>query len=249
MGRRRQRARPLVLPTVNGVRLTAAQATVLETAAALAKGGLESRRTAARMVREVERELAAARMAARVAEGVAETIALERARGAAFDQEPAVEAAFRRNEDGSLARDRGRLILDSAKVTRTRRVDGLISLHRAGALSDGELQTADRCRALMAKAAPPVRSALGVVEGVGGGVADTGRLAADAYERAQAGLTVAGLRQAIETAAGARALAVFDAVVGRGVSIRSLGAGGDLNERNRDLLKAAICACAAKLSD
>jgi hypothetical protein len=59
---------------------------------------------------------------------------------------------------------------------------------------------------------------------------------------AMAGSAAALVGRIAEVCADVKVFAVLEAVAGRGASIRSLGAGGDLNARNLDRLKAGLAA-------
>ena len=221
---------------IGGERLSRSQRGRLETAAGLATGGLEERRKAAAMVRTVEAELREAREITAVTAGLSETLGALRARGVEVVEEEVTEGVWRRDEAGAMVRVKGQPVLDARSVRRMRRADGLLSLHRSGALSDEDLERADRYRALYASAQPPVATSAIGRDQVGGGTVDRDRPIVAAIARGKAAVLLGEIRKAV----GARAADVLEAVAGRGESIRSLVGGGNRWQANRDGLVTSL---------
>lgn len=239
MGKRRRKraieAAPRGPAVVNGKRLTSTQRERLAEAEALAAGSWRDRQRAVSIIREVEAEIAAARAGTAVERGIEDTLERARARGEAFEVETVDVGEWRRNEMGGLARRDGQPILDVQTVRRASRVDGLASLHKAGALSDGEKQIGDAYRLVLDRAMPPVS-----VSGYGStqaGFKDVGHMLVSVAEAGSALAIISAIHRRVGDA---KAVAVLEAVAGRGATIRSLGAGGDLNAANLRRLKAAL---------
>lgn len=221
---------------IGGERLTRSQRGRLETAAGLATGGLEERRKAAAMVRTVEAELREAREITAVTAGLSETLGALRARGVEVVEEEVTEGVWRRDEAGAMVRVKGQPVLDARSVRRMRRADGLLSLHRSGALSDEDLERADRYRALYASAQPPVGTS--GLDAQLGGIVDREAPMVAAITRGKAAVLLGEIRKAV----GARAADVLEAVAGRGESLRSLVGGGNRWQANRDVLASSLTA-------
>lgn len=235
-GRRRPQA---VVPrgpaVVNGARLTQGQRDRLVEAEGLAVGSWRDRQRAAAMVREVEAELTAARAVVEIERGIEERLERARRRGEVFGVETVAVGEWRRDDMGGLARRDGQPILDVQRVRRASRVDGLVSLFKAGSLTDEEKQVGDAYRALFERARPPMSvSAYGSTQA---GFKDVGHMLVSVAEAGQALGDVSEIARRIGDA---RAVAVLEAVAGRGATIRSLGDGGDLKIANRERLKRAL---------
>lgn len=234
--KRRAQAATIAQPvTVNGRCLTATQRDRLIEAERLAVGGLSERKKAAALVRGVEAELTAAREARAVAAGIEDALARAVLRGEAFEVEIVDIGEWRRGEDGGLVRKHGLPVLDVQTVRRASRVDGLASLYKAGAIGDEAKRTGDACRVLFELAMPPVSSSQ--YGSSAGGGCDTGRMLVAVAEAGNAG---ALLSKIAKGCGDAKVFAVLEAVAGRGASVRSLGAGGDLNAANLGRLKAGL---------
>lgn len=216
---------------IGGRALTPSQRTRLSAAEGLAKGGLSERRKAAAMVRQVEAELRAAREAEAVEAGVTETVARD---PNAFEIEDGVEGDWRRNEMGGLVRVHGQPILDARPVRRTRRLDGLRSMHRAGLIDDGQMETLDRYRSVYASAQPPLSTT--ALDRDRGTKVDREAPMAAAIERGNAAVLLGDIRRAI----GSAAADLLEAVAGRGESIRGLSAGGKQWQANHAVLLSSI---------
>ena len=231
--RRASRAAPDRI-VVNGQTLNRAQAEALERAAILAKGSIEERRQAAAMVRRVERQLSAAREAAAVAAGIAETVKALGGSDAGVAIEVVETASFVRDTHGALLRHQGEPVLKVETATRARRVDGLESLLKSGALGADDHEAGLLYRRMVAKAQASVGSSLNERSAAP-------RMSSDgavwsALERGYAALRLRLVRAAIGDE---RAMAVLDAVAGRGVTIRTLAGGGDVRAANvRRLVRA-----------
>lgn len=234
-------AEPMV---IGGRVLTRSQRERLAEAEKLAGGGQAERRKAASLVRQVEAELAAARAEGEVEAGIADTLERARARGEAFDVEVVDVGEWRRNDDGGLARRDGLPILDVKTHRRASRTDGLVSLYRAGSITDEEKRLADAFRALVEAARPPLKA--GDLEPSRGGVVDRERSMAAAIARGFAAVRLSMVAHAVGDG---RAYAVLDAVAGHGQTIRSLGSGGDLNALNKSRLKAGLAGLKAAMAD
>lgn len=235
---------PMSEPVVSGWRLSDAQRVRLGQASKLAAGTPAERREAAAIVRGVEAEIAASRDQVETERCVAR--ALERARraGEAVEIEEVVVGEWRRDEDGALVRRRGELVLDTQTVRRASRVDGLASLYKSGALTDDEKRTGDELRSMFEKAMPPMSvSAYGSTQA---GFKDVGHMLVSVAEAGEALADLDRLRRAVGDA---RTWAVVEAVAGRGATIRSLGAGGDLNMANRQRLKTGLATLKEALKD
>lgn len=239
MGKRRRKRAIETAPrgpaVVNGKRLSATQRERLAEAEALAAGNWRDRQRAVFLIREVEAEIAAARAGTAVERGIEDTLERARARGEAFEVETVDVGEWRRNEMGGLARRDGQPILDVQTVRRASRIDGLASLHKAGALSDAEKQIGDAYRAVLDRAMPPVS-----VSGYGStqaGFKDVGHMLVSV---AEAGTALAVISAIHRRVGDARTVAVLEAVAGRGATIRSLGDGGSLKAANLRRLKAGL---------
>ena len=235
------KAEPVV---IGGRTLTRSQRERLAEAERLAGGGQSERKKSASLVRQVEAELAAARAESAVEAGIADTLKRARGRGEAYEVEVVDIGEWRRNEDGGMARRDGLPILDVKTHRRASRTDGLASLYRAGSLTDDEKRLGDAFRALVEAARPPVRVA--DLEGSRGGVVDRERSMAAAIARGYAAVRLSVVAHAVNDG---RAYAVLDAVAGHGQTIRSLGAGGDLNALNKSRLKAGLAGLKRAMSD
>lgn len=235
---RRAEAVALAQPVVvNGRSLTATQRDRLIEAERLAGGGLAERKKAAALVRAVEAELRAVVEAVGIEAGIEDTLTRAARRGESFEVEIVDIGEWRRDEDGGLVRRHGLPVLDVQTVRRASRVDGLASLYRSGAISDDEKRTGDACRQVFELAKPPVSSSQ--YGGTAGGGCDTGRMLVAVAEAGHAAALVSDMAKGC---ADVKVFAVLEAVAGRGATIRSLGAGGDLNARNLDRLKAGLMA-------
>lgn len=220
---------------VNGRRLTDNQRGRLAEASALAGGSLAQRRQAASIVREVEQEIASARLETVVERGIAETLAIAEARGEAFEVDTVAVGDWRRNENGGLARRGGLPILDVQLVRRASRVDGLASLYRTGSITDDEKRIGDELRALLERARPPMAVSRYDPMG-GGGSTDTDGLVWAAIGRGRAAVIIGEIRDAIGDQ---RAFDMLIAVAGRGVALRTFGAGRSM-EANKARLTASL---------
>jgi hypothetical protein len=220
---------------VNGQVLNRAQAVALERAAVLAQGSLEERRQAAAMVRRVEGQLASAREAAEVAGGIVDSVIALGGVEAGVTLEVVETASFVRDVHGAVLRHQGEPVLKVETATRAKRVDGLESLWKSGALDDQALADGMLYRQTVAKAQASVGSCLN--ERTGAPRMNSDGAVWSALER---GLAAVRLRL-IKTAVGdARAMEVLDAVAGRGVTIRTLGGGGNERVCNTKLLARAL---------
>lgn len=220
---------------VSGVVLRPSQRDALLEAERLAAGGLAERRKAAMLVRLVEGQLKAAREGAAVEAAIEDTLLRAEMRGEAFEIETVDVGAFRRDDNGGLARVKGQPILDVQTVRRARRVDGIASLYRAGHLDDDLLRIADEYRQLVEAARPPVGVAT-IEPRVGRAWADPEAPMAAAMERGQAGARLSEIHSAMTP----DQAAVLQAVAGRGESIRGLVGGGRRWQANRSLLIEAL---------
>lgn len=229
---------------VNGQTLTRSQAQLLERAAVLARGSLEERRQGMALVRRVEAELAAALEAGAVEAGIQRVVAALGPDQVVVEQ---VEVAqFVRDAHGAVQRHQGEPVLRVEAVRRARRIDGLESLLRSGALTLDQHEAGMLYRAAVARAQVPVASSLSERMGAGRSSSDGAVLAA--LER---GLAAVRLRLVRHAVGDDRAMAVLDAVAGRGVTVRSLVAGGDARARaTKDLVRALrVAAPLLTLSD
>lgn len=220
---------------VNGQKLNRAQAVALERAAVLASGSLEERRQSAAMVRRIESQLAAAREAEAVSSGIVETVANLGGARAGVGLEVIEIASFVRDSDGVVVRHQGEPVLKVETATRAKRVDGLESLWKSGALSDQALADGMLYRQTVARAQASVGSSLNER-------AAAPRMSSDgavwsALERGLAAVRLSLVRTAIGDA---RAMVLVDAVAGRGVTIRSLGGGGNERTSNTARLSSAL---------
>ncbi len=223
---------------VSGLALRPSQRIALAEAERLAAGGLAERRKAAMLVRLVDGQLKAARDGAAVAAGIEDTLLRAAMRGEAFEVETVEVGTFRRGEVGDLVRVKGQPILDVQTVRRARRVDGVASLHRAGHLSDRQVQIADRYRQLLEEARPPLGAAT-IEPRVGRAWSDPEAPMAAAMERGVAGKALAEIHHAMSP----DQARVLQAVVGRGETLRGLAGGGRRWQANRSLLINALTVC------
>ena len=212
---------------INGQVLNRAQAVALERAAVLAQGSIEERRQAATMVRRVESQLASAREAAAVEAGIAESVVTLGGAAAGVALEVVETASFVRDTHGAVLRHQGEPVLKVEIATRAKRVDGLESLWKSGALDDQALEDGLLYRQTVDKAQASVGSSLNERTG-------TPRMNSDgavwsALDRGYAALRLRLVRTAVGDA---RAMEVLDAVAGRGVTIRALAGGGDVRAGN-----------------
>ena len=247
-GGRARATAPMSEPVVSGCKLSRGQRERLGEAERLAEGSPAERRKAAVMVREVERELADAREAAETEVTIAKALARARRHGEAFEVEAVDVGEWRRNEDGSLARRNGQLVLDVQTVRRASRIDGLANLYKAGVIDDHAKQRGDAFRVLFDRATPPM--ALSAASVSTGGGCDPGRMLVKVAVAGSAGAVVKeiGCRLLGQTGDG-RAFGVLCAVAGRGASILSLGAGGNRRAANRDRLVLALATVSEVLSE
>lgn len=220
---------------VGGRRLSRDQRLRLGEAERLAAGGWRDRQRAAAMVRQVELELAEAREAAATEAAIANALSRARRRGEELEVETVEVGEWRRNDDGTMARRHGQLVLDVQKVRRASRVDGLASLYKAGVIDDATKQAGDRFRQLWERARPPMTTG---AYGAGvGGDRNPGRMLDLVRTAGCAGAVVVEIGQRL---ADERGLRVLILVAGQGLTIRSLGDGGDLKAANRERLIAAL---------
>ncbi|WP_278069884.1 hypothetical protein [Brevundimonas sanguinis] len=219
---------------VNGQTLNREQAEALERAAILAKGSIEDRRQAAAMVRRVERQLSAAREAAAVAAGIVETVQALGGADVGVAVEVVETASFVRDTHGAVLRHQGEPVLKVETATRAKRVDGLESLLKSGALDAHDHEAGLLYRRMVAKAQASVGSSLNERSAAP-------RMSSDgavwsALERGYAALRLRLVKAAIGDE---RSMAVLDAVAGRGITIRTLAGGGDVRAANvRRLVRA-----------
>lgn len=232
--RSRKRAAVAVdVVVVNGRALNRSQALLLERAAELAGGSLEHRRQAQVLVRRVEAQLADAAEAAAVEADMARVASVA---GAEVVRVERVEvASFVRDAHGAVMRHQSEPVMKVEAVTRMRKVDGLESLLTSGALDRAAYEVGMLYRAAVARAQPSVASSLQERTGVARGSNDAAVVAG--LERAIAGLRLRLVRTAV---ADDKAMAVLDGVAGRGVTVRSLVAGGDARARATGRLVAAL---------
>lgn len=220
---------------INGQVLNRAQAVALERAAVLAQGSIEERRQAAAMVRRVEGQLASAREAAQVEVGIVETVAALGGKKAGVELEVVETASFVRDAHGAVLRHQGEPVLKVETATRAKRVDGLESLWKSGALNDQALADGMLYRQTVAKAQASLGSCLNERTGAP-------RMSSDGavWSALDRGLAAVRLRL-IKTAVGdPRTMEVLDAVAGRGMTIRTLGGGGNERVCNTKLLARAL---------
>lgn len=230
-------------PVVSGQRLTRQQRERLAQAEALAAGGLAERQRAAAIIREVERELADARTSTAVEAAIEDTLARARARGETFEISSVEVGEWRRNDDGSMARRHGQIVLDVQTVRRASRIDGLASLYKAGSISHMTKAWGDTYRVLWDRAKPPM--SVSDTAPRAGGMADSGRMLVRVALSGSAGAVITEIGQRLD----ARAFAVLNAVAGQGQTIRSLGDGGDLKVANRQRLIDALAVVEQVLSE
>lgn len=244
-GRRaRVAAVPLSEPVVSGRKLSRSQRERLAEAERLASGSLMDRRRAATIIRDIERELADARTTEAVEAAIDDTLSRARARGEAFEVETVEVGQWRRNDDGTMARRHGQIVLDVQTVRRASRIDGLANLYKSGSITDEAKRWGDTYRVLWERAMPPMSVSQFGMRSQGDG--DTGRMLMKVAMSGSAGAVVTEIGRRI---ADERAFAVLNAVAGRGASIRSLGDGGDLKAANRERLTASLEVVAEVLSE
>lgn len=220
---------------INGQVLNRAQAVALERAAVLAQGSIEERRQAAAMVRRVEGQLASAREAAAVEAGIVETVATLGGRKAGVELEVVETASFVRDTHGAVLRHQGEPVLKVETATRAKRIDGLESLWKSGALDDQALADGMLYRQTVAKAQASVGSSLN--ERTGAPRMNSDGAVWSALDRGYAALRLRLVKAAVGDA---RAMEVLDAVAGRGVTIRTLAGGGDVRASNVKRLVIAL---------
>ncbi|HWW11351.1 MAG TPA: hypothetical protein VN018_02460, partial [Brevundimonas sp.] len=214
----------------------------------LAAGGWRDRQKAAAIVREVERELADAREVEETEASITAALARARRHGEAFEVEAVDVGEWRRNEDGSLARRHGQIVLDVQTVRRASRIDGLANLYKAGAIDDHAMWWGSAFRVLFDQAKPPM-AVSDTAPGASGG-RDPGRMLVKVAVAGSAGAVVTEIGHRLLSRTGdARAFEVLCAVAGRGATVRSLGAGGDAKATNRDRLVLALDAVSEVLSE
>lgn len=244
-GRRaRVAAVPMSEPVVSGRKLSRYQRERLAEAEGLASGSLMDRRRAASIIRDIERELADARTSEAVEAAIDDTLARAQARGEAFEVETVEVGEWRRNEDGSMARRHGQIVLDVQTVRRASRIDGLANLYKSGAITDQAKRWGDAYRVLWERATPPMSVSQYGMRSEGD--CDTGRMLMKVAMSGSAGAVITEISRRIGDD---RVFAVLNAVAGRGASIRSLGAGGDLNQANKQRLTAALEVVSEVLSE
>ncbi|MNS13122.1 hypothetical protein D3C72_447090 [compost metagenome] len=220
---------------INGQVLNRTQAVALERAAELAKGSVEQRRQAAAMVRRVEGQLASAREAVAVEAGIVETVAVLGGKKAGVALEMVETASFVRDGHGAVLRHQGEPVLKVERATRAKRVDGLASLYQSGALSGAEHEDGMLYRHMVAKAQASVGSSLN--ERTGAPRMNSDGAVWAALDRGYAALRLRLVKSAIGND---RTMEVLDAVAGRGVTIRTLGGGGDVRGGNTKRLVQAL---------
>jgi len=220
---------------VGGAVLKPSQRVALAEAERLASGGLEERRKAAALVRAVEAELRAARDGVIVQDGVVDTLARAEARGEMFEVEAAEVGEWRRDGHGALVRIKGQPILDVKTVRRARRVDGLASLHRAGRLSDRQMETGRGLRSLFQAIMPPVGAA-SLEPVIGASWSDPEAPMAAAVQR---GFDAEALSDMLALLTPAQ-VRVLHAVVARGLTLGALAGGGRRWQANHLLLTQAL---------
>lgn len=220
---------------INGQVLNRTQAVALERAAELAKGSVEQRRQAAAMVRRVEGQLASAHEAVAVEAGIVETVAVLGGEEAGVALEVVETASFARDGHGAVLRHQGEPVLKVERATRAKRVDGLVSLYQSGALSGAEHEDGMLYRQMVAKAQASVGSSLN--ERTGAPRMNSDGAVWAALDRGYAALR---LRLVVTAVGDARAMEVLDAVAGRGVTVWSLGGGGDVRAGNVKRLVLAL---------
>lgn len=247
-GGRAQATAPMSEPVVSGCKLSRGQRERLGEAERLAEGSPAERRKAATMVREVERELAEAREAAETEVTIAKALARARRHGEAFEVEAVDVGEWRRNEDGSLARRNGQLVLDVQTVRRASRIDGLANLYKAGVIDDHAKQRGDVFRRLWERARPPMSTSDYGFKSQGH--CDTGRMLVEVALSGSAGAVLAEIAgRLLQRTGDGRAFEVLCAVAGRGATIRSLGDGGEAKAANRDRLVLALEVVSEVLSE
>lgn len=212
---------------INGQVLNRAQAVALERAAELAKGSVEQRWQAAAMVRRVEGQLSSAREAAAVEAGIVETVSVLGGEKAGVALEVVETASFVRDGHGAVLRHQGEPVLKVETATRAKRVDGLVSLYQSGSLSGAEHEDGMLYRYMVSKAQASVGSSLN--ERTGAPRMNSDGAVWSALDR---GYAAVRLKLVVAAVGDARAMAVLDAVAGRGVTIWSLGGGGDVRAGN-----------------
>jgi len=247
-GGRAQATAPMSEPVVSGRKLSREQRERLGEAERLAAGSPAERRQASAMVREIERELAAAREAEETETAIAAALARARRHGEAFEVEAVDVGEWRRDDDGALVRRKGELVLDVQTVRRASRVDGLVNLYRAGVIDDRAKQWGDAFRRLWERARPPMSTSDYGFKSQGH--CDTGRMLVEVALSGSAGAVIGEIaRRLLERMGDDRAFEVLCAVAGRGATVRSLGAGGDVNTANRDRLVLALETVSEVLSE
>lgn len=234
-------AQPVAMATFGPVQgnLTENQLKRLDMAAQLARGTGADRRRAIAVVRQVERELAAAREARVVEQGIADTLARARARGEDIEIGEVEVGTWRKTEFGEAVRRDGRPVLDVQRVRRASRVDGLVSLLKAGTLTAWEFGALEEYRRAYERARPPLGTS--TTDGIGarGAAAVTPTMMVAV---AEAGTALGLIRKVREACPDARVADVLEAVAGRGLTIRSLGAGGDQKAANVARLRKGMAA-------
>jgi tRNA(Ser,Leu) C12 N-acetylase TAN1 len=211
----------------------------------LAAGTLAERRQAADMVRVIEREIAEARDAEETEAAIEKALQRARRAGEAFEVETVDVGEWRRNEDGSLARRNGQLVLDVQTVRRVSRTDGLASLYKAGSIDDRAKRLGDVFRVLWDRAKPPM-AVSDYGPKAGGGRCDTGKMLVEVALSGSAGVVIGEIARRVSDD---RTFRVLAAVAGQGLTIRSLGSGGDAKAANRERLLAALDTVEAVLSE
>lgn len=220
---------------VNGQVLNRAQAVALERAAVLATGSIEERRQAASMVRRVEGQLASAREAAAVEAFVSKRVEAMADVTSGIAAEVIETASFVRDAHGAVMRHQGEPVLKVETATRAKRVDGLESLLKSGKVDAHLHEDGMLYRQMVARAQASIGSSLNEPTGVR-------RMNSDgavwsALDRGYAALRLRVVKAAIGDD---RTMAVLDAIAGRGVTIWSLGGGGDVRNGNIKRLVQAL---------
>lgn len=246
--RERAAPAPMAEPVVSGRKLSRGQRERLAEAEGLASGSLSDRRRAVSIIRAIERELFEAREAEAVEAAVIDSLARARRRGEAFEVEDVEVGEWRRNEDGSLARRHGQIVLDVQTVRRASRVDGLASLYKAGSISDDAKRWGDSFRLLWDRAKPPMSTSDYGFKSQGH--CDTGRMLVQVALSGSAGAVLSEIgRRLLKKTGDDRAFQVLCAVGGRGATVRSMGDGGEAKAANKARLVLALEVVSEVLSE
>ena len=235
-GRKRASRVPMVRRRLNGVLLSVAQTRRLSEAERLMRGGHADQRRARAILRELEREAVAVVEAVAADRAVDRQLARMRSAGLEVTDREVVEAAFAVDADtGAMKRERGELVLVSRRSRRAGRVDGLLSAHKAGIISDDELRTGEAFRVIVTLAEPRVASCLGTEPGRGG--AEVGAQQLTALKRAYAGARL----RTVQASMAAEDWRVLLAVAGHGMTIRAVRTShGSASIKTQENLKAGL---------